>query len=140
MDHKERNHEHHNLPELNPLDGLNGSPLTIVAKPTLTLDDLVPFKPPMEFQKCTKIIRSSFKDLPSFSKDAVVLISKLVGDTVEELVEKAYGEMGGEEGRKLITAKMLKEVVTRETHQFDQFLDLVGSAKLEPKFRRKANG
>lgn len=115
------------------------NPTTSTTTSTLSADDFVPFNPPIEFQKCTKVIRSTFDDLPSFSSDAVLLISKLASDTIERLVSTAYSTVQDntkDNAVPTITASALKDVVDNDMLTYSHFEDLVDRAKLEPGARK----
>jgi hypothetical protein len=90
------------------------TPAPDLGPPTAT--PTVPFSPAIDFTKTTKMIRSSYPDLPSFSKDAVSLIGALVADQVKDIVESAYGMGGGEVGgvRRIGTEDIKKAVLDNE--------------------------
>jgi len=118
-------------------------------------DDFVPFTPPIDFQKTTKMIRSSFEDLPSFSRDAVMLISKIAADRVKEVVEAAYdavnanagllSELGStgdatynSDGVLQVTAVMLKNAISANYGTLSHLTSISSDAKVETGKKKRA--
>eukprot|EP00520_Triparma_pacifica_P001864 CAMPEP_0118661714 /NCGR_PEP_ID=MMETSP0785-20121206/16439_1 /TAXON_ID=91992 /ORGANISM="Bolidomonas pacifica, Strain CCMP 1866" /LENGTH=293 /DNA_ID=CAMNT_0006555197 /DNA_START=203 /DNA_END=1081 /DNA_ORIENTATION=+ len=80
--------------------------------PPSTVDGSDPFVPPLDFQKVTKLIRSSYSDLPSFNKDSVHMIDAMAGERVKEVIEAAYKILDeqGSGGRQITLDSIIKAI------------------------------
>jgi len=85
------------------------------------------------------MIRSSFDDLPSFSRDAVQLISTVAADRIKEVLEAALQDDGMWNSGEVreINSTMLKKAIEGDMAKNAHLVDVANGVKPESKRKNK---